>query len=197
MPRRFAMLETRTPSVTMPGTPKRLREEKEKTPCVAKKKHRVRNKTLVLACGRGAVPAAAAVRRRHGDAAFVVVAQHPRVRFSAFDLVGAPAHDADAKENGHQRLVLTKGALHRFDPARARAAREAWRDAMATAPAPRLVVAVGGPTRLCRFGMPESFAAELVECIANATADAFPRVASVASARERRRRETRRRTRDG
>lgn len=130
------------------------------------------NKTLVLACGRGAVPAAAAVRRRHGDVAFVVVAQHPRVRFSAFDLVVAPAHDADAKENfftkKRQRLVLTKGALHRFDPAFARAAREAWRDAMATAPAPRLAVAVGGPTRLCRFGTPESFAAELVECIANA-----------------------------
>jgi len=134
----------------------------EKAPCAD-------NKTLVLACGRGAVPAAAAVRRRHGDVAFVVVAQHPRVRFSAFDLVVAPAHDADAKENGkRQRLVLTKGALHRFDPAFARAAREAWRDAMAAAPAPRLAVAVGGPTRLCRFGMPESFAAELVECIANA-----------------------------
>ena len=44
---------------------------------------------------------------------------------------------------------------------------------MATAPAPRLVVAVGGPTRLCRFGMPESFAAELVECIANATSTHF------------------------
>ncbi len=133
------------------------------------------DKTLVLACGRGAVPAAAAVRRRHGDVAFVVVAQHPRVRFSAFDLVVAPAHDADAFsvfENfftkKRQRLVLTKGALHRFDPAFARAAREAWRDAMATAPAPRLAVAVGGPTRLCRFGTPESFAAELVECVANA-----------------------------
>ena len=152
------------------ATPRRKRKNtvcrEEKAPCA-------NNKTLVLACGRGAVPAAAAVRRRHGDAAFVVVAQHPRVRFSAFDLVVAPAHDADAKENGHQRLVLTKGALHRFDPAFARAAREAWRDAMATAPAPRLVVAVGGPTRLCRFGMPESFAAELVECIANATSTHF------------------------
>ena len=148
------------------ATPRRKRKNtvcrEEKAPCA-------NNKTLVLACGRGAVPAAAAVRRRHGDAAFVVVAQHPRVRFSAFDLVVAPAHDADAKENGkRQRLVLTKGALHRFNPAFARAAREAWRDAMAAAPAPRLAVAVGGPTRLCRFGMPESFAAELVECIANA-----------------------------
>jgi mitochondrial fission protein ELM1 len=148
------------------ATPRRKRKNtvcrEEKAPCAD-------NKTLVLACGRGAVPAAAAVRRRHGDVAVGVVAQHPRVRFSAFDLVVAPAHDADAKENGkRQRLVLTKGALHRFDPAFARAAREAWRDAMAAAPAPRLAVAVGGPTRLCRFGMPESFAAELVECIANA-----------------------------
>lgn len=143
----------------------RVSSLKKKAPCAD-------DKTLVLACGRGAVPAAAAVRRRHGDVAFVVVAQHPRVRFSAFDLVVAPAHDAEAFsvfENGkRQRLVLTKGALHRFDPAFARAAREAWRDAMATAPAPRLAVAVGGPTRLCRFGTPESFAAELVECVANA-----------------------------
>ena len=144
LPRRFAMLETRTPSVTMPGTPKRLREEKEKHRVSQEKAPCANNKTLVLACGRGAVPAAAAVRRRHGDAAFVVSRSTRACVFRRSTSSSRPAHDAGREKNGHQRLVLTKGALHRFDPAFARAAREAWRDAMATAPAPRLVVAVGG-----------------------------------------------------
>ena len=147
------------------------------------------HKTLVLACGRGAVPAAAAVRRRHGDAAFVVVAQHPRARFSAFDLVVAPAHDADANTgpprtlNLNRRCVVTEGALHRFDAACIAAARETWRDAFARAPAPRLVVAVGGPTRLCRFGEPAAFAAELVGRIATATSAPFASACVAFSAR--------------
>ena len=139
-------------------------------------------KTLVLACGRGAVPAAAAVRRRHGDAAFVVVVQHPRARFSAFDLVVAPAHDfvavaaEGARRNGNKKnadAVVTEGALHRFDDAYVAAARETWRDAFARMPAPRLVVAIGGPTRLCRFGAPDAFAAELVGRVASATSARF------------------------
>jgi mitochondrial fission protein ELM1 len=141
-------------------------------------------KTLVLASGRGAIPAAAAVRRRHADDAFVVVAQHPRVSLAAFDAVVAPKHDfANAKKNASRfflraddvvdgklpaAVIETEGALHRFDDAFVRLARESWRFFFSSRPAPRLAVAIGGPTRLCRFGKPETFAAELVDQISNA-----------------------------
>jgi len=142
-------------------------------------------KTLVLASGRGAIPAAAAVRRRHADDAFVVVAQHPRVSLAAFDAVVAPKHDfANAKKNASRlflraddggldgelpaAVIETEGALHRFDDAFVRLAHESWRFFFSSRPAPRLAVAIGGPTRLCRFGKPETFAAELVDQIANA-----------------------------
>ena len=141
-------------------------------------------KTLVLASGRGAVPAAAAVRRRHADDAFVVVAQHPRVSLAAFDAVVAPKHDfANAKKNASRfflraddvvdgklaaAVIETEGALHRFDDAFVRLAYESWRFFFSSRPAPRLAVAIGGPTRLCRFGKPAAFAAELVDHITNA-----------------------------
>jgi mitochondrial fission protein ELM1 len=141
-------------------------------------------KTLVLASGRGAIPAAAAVRRRHADDAFVVVAQHPRVSLAAFDAVVAPKHDfANAKKNALRfflraddvvdgelaaAVIETEGALHRFDDAFVRLAHESWRFFFSSRPAPRLAVAIGGPTRLCRFGKPETFAAELVDQISNA-----------------------------
>ena len=141
-------------------------------------------KTLVLASGRGAIPAAAAVRRRHADDAFVVVAQHPRVSLAAFDAVVAPKHDfANAKKNASRfflraddvvdgklaaAVIETEGALHRFDDAFVRLARESWRFFFSSRPAPRLAVAIGGPTRLCRFGKPAAFAAELVDQISNA-----------------------------
>jgi mitochondrial fission protein ELM1 len=142
-------------------------------------------KTLVLASGRGAIPAAAAVRRRHADDAFVVVAQHPRVSLAAFDAVVAPKHDfANAKKNASRlflraddggldgelpaAVIETEGALHRFDDAFVRLAHESWRFFFSSRPAPRLAVAIGGPTRLCRFGKPETFAAELVDQISNA-----------------------------
>ena len=153
-------------------------------------------KTLVLASGRGAIPAAAAVRRRHADDAFVVVAQHPRARLAAFDAVVAPKHDfATAKKNANERFFMntradalvdgaaaavieTEGALHRFDDAFVLAARESWHSFFSRRPAPRLAVAIGGPTRLCRFGAPAAFAAELVDQIANALDSAHESFAS-------------------
>ena len=155
-------------------------------------------KTLVLASGRGTIPAAAAVRRRHADDAFVVVAQHPRARLAAFDAVVAPKHDfATSKKNANARLrffmntradaladgaaaavIETEGALHRFDDAFVLAARESWHSFFSRRPAPRLAVAIGGPTRLCRFGAPAAFAAELVDQIANALDSAHEGFAS-------------------
>ena len=160
LPRRFAMLETRTPSVTMPGTPKRLREEKEKTPCVAKKKHRV--PTTRRSCSRVAAALSPPPPRCGGDTATPRLWSSRSTRACVFrrSTSSSRPRTTRTQENAidwSSRRAPASGSTALAPP------REAWRDAMATAPAPRLVVAVGGPTRLCRFGMPESFAAELVE----------------------------------
>jgi hypothetical protein len=76
-------------------------------------------KTLVLASGRGAIPAAAAVRRRHADDAFVVVAQHPRVSLAAFDAVVAPKHDfANAKKNASRFFLRADDSSTASSPPR-------------------------------------------------------------------------------
>ena len=120
-------------------------------------------RTLVVASGRGAVPACVAMKRRCGDAVFAVVVQHPRCDFRRFDLVVAPRHDFPdvpdvfsplhaAEGVDSARVCVTRAALHRLDRDAIAAARERWRREFLARPGPRLAVCVGGPTRHCALG---------------------------------------------
>ena len=109
--------------------------------------------TLLVACGRDTVPAAAAVRAAAPRAVVAVQLLHPRARLSAFDLCVVPAHDAapGAEWPLAEHVHLTRGALHDLDVAALDAARTHWAPTFASAPQPLVVCLVGGPTRLCAF----------------------------------------------
>jgi hypothetical protein len=109
--------------------------------------------TLLVACGRDTVPAAAAVRAAAPRAVVAVQLLHPRVRLSAFDLCLVPAHDfpsgAPPPEAG--RAHLTHGALHDLDAAALAAARAQWAPTVGAAARPLVVCLVGGPTKHVAF----------------------------------------------
>ena len=104
--------------------------------------------TLLVACGRDTVAAAAAVRAAAARAVVAVQLLHPRVPLAAFDLCVVPAHDV---ANDDVRLHRTLGVLHDFDAASLAAARARWADALASAPRPLVACLVGGPTSNCAF----------------------------------------------
>lgn len=104
--------------------------------------------TLLVACGRDTVAAAAAVRAAAPRAVVAVQLLHPRVALAAFDLCVVPAHDSVASE---ARVHRTLGVLHDFDASNLAAARALWADALADAPRPLVLCLVGAPTRCCPF----------------------------------------------
>jgi mitochondrial fission protein ELM1 len=106
--------------------------------------------SLVVACGRDTVPAAAAVRAASPRAVVAVQLLHPRVPLSAFDLCVVPAHDA-VTDDDEQRVHRTLGVLHDFDAASLAAARARWAHALASAPRPLVACLVGAPTANCPF----------------------------------------------
>ena len=139
-------------------------------------------RTIVVASGRGTVPACCAMRRRCGDAVFAVQVQHPRCDPSLFDLVISPQHDCASLSatgasrskpfaeincggdeatrdeaigrvrDGDGEVCVTRAALHRLDATALGRAKEQWRHEFSNRPGPRLVVCIGGPTRHCRLG---------------------------------------------
>ncbi|KAK3281884.1 hypothetical protein CYMTET_10345 [Cymbomonas tetramitiformis] len=125
--------------------------------------------TLVVASGRDTVAAAAALRRQAKDRVFVVQIQHPRCDLREFDLVVMPAHDWHVHQNAKPTNVfLTKGALHDRDPARVANARRKWAASFAHLPRPRVLVALGGPTRRCHYD-PTILGEELFRCVLQTT----------------------------
>ena len=115
-------------------------------------------RTLVLASGRGTVPACAALKRRCGSAVFAAQAQNPRCDPRRFDLVVLPRHDLAAPPGSSSRGVMNNnvlvadGTMHALDRATLAAARERWRSTFFPKARPRVVVCVGAATR--RFRLP-------------------------------------------
>ena len=116
-------------------------------------------RTLVLASGRGTVPACAALKRRCGSAVFAAQAQNPRCDPRRFDLVVLPRHDLAAAPPGsssrgvmNNNVLVADGAMHALDRATLAAARERWRSTFFPKARPRVVVCVGAATR--RFRLP-------------------------------------------
>jgi hypothetical protein len=99
---------------------------------------------LVIGCGRRAALALGWLRRRVH--AYTVQILDPRVDPRRFDLVITPAHDALRADN----VLTTIGALNAITPARLAAA-AIEHAALATLPAPRNVVLIGGSTRAQRI----------------------------------------------
>lgn len=106
--------------------------------------------SLVVACGRDTVPAAAALRAASPRAVVAVQLLHPRVSLSAFDLCVVPAHDAVAVDD-EECVHRTLGVLHDFDAASLAAARARWAHALASSPRPLVACLVGAPTANCPF----------------------------------------------
>lgn len=102
---------------------------------------------LAVGCGR---QAALATRLLRGRGARVVQVLDPRLPPRHWDLVVAPEHDGLRGDN----VITLAGSLHPVDDAWLAEARRAF-PALATLPAPRIAVLVGGPSGHAGFGVAE------------------------------------------
>src|SRR5260370_29610906 len=66
-----------------------------------------------------------------------------------FDLMVVPAHDPARGD----KVVVTRGAVHRVTPERLAAAASRFAAAFAHLPHPRVAVLIGGQNRVYRFGI--------------------------------------------
>lgn len=114
---------------------------------------------LVISSGRRAAAVSAAVRaaaRSAGTQTFAIHIQRPYLPLDRFDLVVAPRHDRLTGPN----VLATLGALGRVTPARLAAAADdlapETHAAIAALPRPFIAVAVGGSSRVFRFGTDEA-----------------------------------------
>ena len=113
---------------------------------------------LVISSGRRAAAVSAAIRaaRRAGTRTFAIHIQRPYLPLDRFDLVVAPRHDRLKGPN----VLATLGALGRVTPARLAAAADdlvpETQAAIAALPRPRIAVAVGGSSKVFRFGIDEA-----------------------------------------
>lgn len=98
---------------------------------------------VVIGTGRMTVAHSVAIKRASGGATFNIRIQHPRVKFSDFDLVVAPQHDACEGEN----VINTLGAIHRVTPKELRLAREKFSPHFDLLPRPLVAVMVGGSNK--------------------------------------------------
>lgn len=102
---------------------------------------------LLVASGRRAVAYVRHVKRASRGRCFTVILKDPRTGTGAADLIWVPAHDALRGEN----VVATLTSPHRITAKRLAVARAAPPAALATLPAPRVAVLVGGDSRHHRF----------------------------------------------
>ena len=96
---------------------------------------------VLLSCGRRAVAAALALKKRTG--ALAVHIQNPRVPPGRFDLVVAPAHDQLTGSN----VEVTQGSMHGVTPSRLEEARADWADRLFILPEPRIAISIGGSNK--------------------------------------------------
>ena len=102
---------------------------------------------LVIAVGRTAMPTLRLVRRRAGPGTFTVALQDPHTSARIADLIWVPEHDRRRGAN----VITTLTPAHRFTSkllANLRAAPDPAIDAL---PHPRLMVALGGVSKVWRY----------------------------------------------
>ena len=104
---------------------------------------------LVIGCGRNTVAPALAIRRASGFHTALAQVQDPRIGRGRFDLIVVPAHDRLRGE----RVVVTRGAVHRVTAARLAAERARF-SALETLPRPIVAVLIGGANRSYRIDLP-------------------------------------------
>lgn len=118
---------------------------------------------LVIGCGRRTAGAVLAVKARSGGRSFAVQIQDPRVDPGQFDALVVPEHDPVRGAN----VILTTGSLNALavTDLKAEAARIA--PLIRSLPGPRVLVAVGGPTRRQRVdpALADRFAGDLERLI--------------------------------
>ena len=93
---------------------------------------------LVIACGRRTEPVARWIKRQH-PAAKLVYLMTPS-SLAGWDALVIPAHDTPPED---PRVLPTLGPIHAITPALLASAREAWAEAFARLPHPRVMVALG------------------------------------------------------
>lgn len=95
---------------------------------------------LVISAGRRSAPVARWLARRGTR---LVHAMRPGMGAGAFDMLVLPRHDRQAEA---PNVVTVLGATHRLSPERLAAARAEWAE-LASLPAPRVVLLVGGAVK--------------------------------------------------
>ncbi len=101
---------------------------------------------LVIGCGRNTVVPALLIRRLSGGRSFLAQVQDPRLRRAEFDLLVVPEHD---RLRG-QRVILSRGAVHRVTPLRLAAERRRF-PTLGAMPRPILAVLLGGTNKAYRL----------------------------------------------
>src|SRR5258708_22108813 len=104
---------------------------------------------LLITAGRGCAAVAIAVKRASGGRSFLVQIQDPRMGRQDFDLMVVPAHDPARGD----KVVVTRGAVHRVTPERLAAAAGRFAASFAHLPHPRVAVLIGGQNRGYRLGI--------------------------------------------
>lgn len=104
---------------------------------------------IAIGIGRMAIPALRALRQRAGAATFTVALQDPRTGARTADLVWVPEHDKLRGAN----VVTTLTPPNRFSASLLRDARISAeeRPDIAALPRPRVMLAVGGTSKVWRF----------------------------------------------
>ena len=97
---------------------------------------------IAIACGRVSVPYIRALKRAAGADLFAVFLQDPRYFRAGLDLIWKPEHDSLAGRN----VISTLTSPHPFSPARLDAARADPDPRLASLPAPRAAILLGGPS---------------------------------------------------
>jgi uncharacterized protein len=106
---------------------------------------------LVIGCGRQSIPFVRAIKEASGGRTLLVQTQNPRINPAHFDLVMPPEHDGLTGANVFPLI----GSPNRITPAKLKGAREAFAKQFMPVRAPRLVVLIGGPSKVYKMGESE------------------------------------------
>lgn len=98
---------------------------------------------LAIGCGRQAIAALMAVKKKGGDKTFTTYIQDPRIEPEHFDLVIAPEHDDIRADN----VVTMIGAPNRINNTELITSVLAFNDPLVSIPMPRVAMLIGGDSK--------------------------------------------------
>lgn len=101
---------------------------------------------ILITSGRKAIGASRFIKKENAGQTFTLHIQDPRVSPSQFDLVAVPAHDSLRGKN----VMITTASPNRITAGRLEAARTSF-PALASLPAPRVAVLIGGTSKTHRI----------------------------------------------